>query len=147
MGRDYCANCGRVGCDGDCDDDVKNFRVNVQYVPLTDIIGKTIKNVIVSNNKDEIIFVFTDDSEYMMFHYQDCCETVLIEDIDVDLKEFIGAEVYDFKEEKNNQVSDAFLTQKWTFYHFKTSKGSATIRWYGKSNGYYSVSVSFGKLA
>ena len=45
------------------------------------LIGKTIKKIYRHSNPDEIIFCISDLEYYQMYHYQNCCETVTIEDI------------------------------------------------------------------
>ena len=57
---------------------------------ITELIGKILTNIIVSENKDEIHFVCDDGSQYKMYHEQDCCESVTIEDICGDLNCLIG---------------------------------------------------------
>jgi len=84
-----------------------------------------------------------------MFHSQDCCESVTIDDICGDVQDLVGTEILVAEE----VMSDDFGPKErydesytWTFYKFRTIKGSVDIRWYGTSNGYYSESVSFTKI-
>lgn len=107
--------------------------------------GKIVKGVSgLHKGSDEIVITFSDDSVFYMKHYQDCCENVSVEDIDGDLSSILGGVWIGCEESTKNDPEDDYGIGMWTFYTIKTSKGYVWIRWYGSSNGYYSVSVSHG---
>ena len=125
----------------------------MSYTEITELIGKTLINIDVDMEKDEIIFTCENGDMYKMYHQQDCCESVVIDDINGDINDLIGspiliAEELTFLDENPDNVEkpeyqDSFT---WTFYKLATIKGFVDIRWYGDSNGYYSESVDFKKL-
>lgn len=82
---------------------------------------------------------------FNMRHYQDCCESVTLEDFDGDI---IGGTVLSF-EETTKDVSgteDAIDDETiWTYYNLYTTEGTLNLRWCGSSNGYYSVDVDFSE--
>lgn len=117
------------------------------------LLGKTLKAIKVSDSKDEILFTTNDDKAFKMYHSQDCCESVCVDDIIGDLDDLIGVPIMKAEEVENYKENPPNITEKdyqdsftWTFYHLATIKGYVTIRWYGESNGYYSESVSFEKI-
>ena len=117
---------------------------------LADLIGKTLTSV-ENNDNYEIIFTVDDGTRYVMYHEQDCCETVYIDDICGDLQDLVGSPILesekvdsDNEPAKDTSYEDESYT--WTFYKMGTIKGSVNIRWYGTSNGYYSESVDFVKI-
>lgn len=113
------------------------------YVEITELLGKTLRSVIVSRDNDTITFVVDDNEKYIMNHVQDCCESVVIEDINGDINDLIGSEILIAEENTSDKdpldkYDESFT---WTFYKLATAKGYVDIRWYGSSNGYYSESV------
>ena len=108
------------------------------------LIGKTLIGII--NTSDNIQFVVSTDESYSMYHRQDCCENVYVEDICGDLDDLIGSPILFAEEVSNADNPDSRKyneSHTWTFYKFSTIKGSVTIRWLGESNGYYSERVTF----
>lgn len=122
------------------------------FTEVNQLIGKTLKSVERTQENaldDEILFTYEDGSVYKMFHSQDCCESVYIEDICGDLSDLVGAPITMAEEVVSDgtpEEREKYESVTWTYYKFATIKGYVTIRWCGSSNGYYSESVSFCKV-
>lgn len=97
----------------------------------------------------ELMFTCKDGEQYRMYHDSDCCEVVYLEDIVGDLADLIDTPILSAEVTTNSEKdpADVLINPEyresftWTFYHFRTHKGTVTLRWYGSSNGYYSEGV------
>ena len=117
---------------------------NWKYCNVSVLKGVTLAAI--EKDDDEIKFKTVEGKEYVMYHEQDCCESVYIESIVGNLKDLIGSEILVAEEVSNvdfGQLDKYDDSYTWTFYKFATIKGHVDIRWYGTSNGYYSESVTF----
>jgi len=117
---------------------------------MEDLKGLVFKSV--ENQTDQIVFTTENDEVYRMYHSQDCCESVLVDDVIGDLNDLVGSPILFAEESTNTDAAvkgkDGYEPSKswtWTFYKFATVKGWVDIRWFGTSNGYYSESVSIRK--
>ena len=134
------------------------------------VLNKTLTKITGSAGDNELIFECSDNTKYKMAHYQDCCESVYIQDIDADLKLLIGNPLIQAEEVSCHDRTEALAqvdpvaavkyelkrtnsfpeyqeeSETWTFYKFSTIKGTVVIRWHGSSNGYYSENVDFSEL-
>lgn len=113
---------------------------------VEELLGKTLLGVEVDRGEDSEIHFHVDNGDtYVMYHEQDCCESVEIEDINGDISDLIGTPIL-MAEEVSQEGESDWGSATWTFYKFATIKGTVVIRWFGESNGYYSESVDFVKL-
>ena len=124
---------------------------------LEEVIGKTMRAVTRDksgpDNGDRILFESTDGTQWEMVYEPDCCAGCDIEDIVGELEDLVGAPIAMAEESANSdnpkQYAGGYTDESstWTFYKFAIMKGYVTIRWYGSSNGYYSESASFRRVA
>jgi hypothetical protein len=118
-----------------------------EMAELKDLIGKTLTKV-EQVGDDEIVFITNEGRRYKLYHSQDCCESVTVEDIVGDLADLVGEPILVAEEATSDRNPEGVTKEyqdsfTWTFYKFATRKGYVDIRWYGESNGYYSESVDF----
>lgn len=126
------------------------------------LIGETLAEVKVLG-ADAIIFISNSGRKFQMWHQQDCCEAVLIEDVVGDWNDLIGSPILVAEEAssrdpafnnewwtmhclKDDSQYDYGESFTWTFYKLATIRGSIDIRWHGASNGYYSEEVTFAEI-
>lgn len=119
---------------------------------ISEITGKTLVDVQgLKKNSKEAVFTFSDGTRYRMYHMDECCEFVSIEDVCGDPEDLIGYISFAYSTtncECNIPMEGRFVDEKqlWTFYTIQGPLGAVVIRWYGTSNGYYSVGVSFEQI-
>lgn len=136
-------------------------------VEFSELKGKTLLRI-ENNDNDELVFHCETGEKYKLYHSQDCCESVMIDDINGDLEDLIGTPILLAEEVNNDEFVNAFENKfkkqseddyyekdedgnykpescTWTFYKLATKNGYVDIRWFGESNGYYSESVDFKK--
>ena len=120
-------------------------------VKAKDLTGKTVANIDIDQDRDEMQITCTDGTKYLFHHIQDCCESVNIVDVNGDPKALVGYKLIMIEE------SDDFLLDEYSSYIydesctatefvFHTSKDSLAVRWIGCSNGYYSEEVDISDL-
>lgn len=118
-------------------------------ITFSDLLGKTLVAVEGRKGDDSITFRVDNGDAYVLYHEQDCCESVRVEDICGEMSDLIGSPILQAEESTSNENPSDMLPPKyqesftWTFYRIATMKGQVVIRWYGESNGYYSEEVSF----
>ena len=108
------------------------------------MVGKVFHEIVVG--EDSLVFKCKEGT-FTFEHYQDCCESVTIEDVVGDFNDLLNEPML-LAEEVTSHENPEGVTKPyqdsftWTFYKFATRKGYVDVRWYGESNGYYSESVS-----
>lgn len=113
----------------------------MNYCDVSKLKGKIV-NKIEKFGDSDLVFHCNTGEIFRMYHFQDCCECVYLEDIAGDLNNLINTPILKV-EENSSSKEDDWNSMTWTFYILTTVKGYVNLRWYGESNGYYSESVDF----
>lgn len=119
----------------------------MDYTSFEVLQGKTITQIEgMEPGSEEIKFHCSDGSKYVMYHDQECCENVRVDDVCGDVEDLIGSEILR-AEVKTNSGDTQEGSYTWTFYSLATIKGYVDLKWLGESNGYYSEEVSFADIS
>lgn len=109
---------------------------------ITDAIGRKIVSVYV--NSEMINLNFADGGYIQLYHEQDCCESVWLEnhkEVGEELKRMVGQTIRVFKERTTHSVGGYSDSVTCTFYTIRTDMESCDFMFRGESNGYYSERV------
>lgn len=114
-----------------------------KLVNFSDLQGKILLSI--DQREDVLEFTCATSEKYKMFHIQECCEDIHLEDVIGDLQSLIGHEIL-LAEEITNSFEKGTNCFTWTFYKIATLKNYVTLKWEGSSNGYYSERVDFVQI-
>lgn len=73
------------------------------YTVFSDLVGKTITSIVGGQGDEQLTIETGDDKIYRMYHNQDCCEHVYLEDIAGDLSDLVGSPILT-AEESSSEV-------------------------------------------
>jgi hypothetical protein len=110
------------------------------------LAGLTLEEI---NNSGDKITLKASGRTFLMWHEQDCCEDVSVESIKGNVERAISEKIIDATENSNStepKMGDWDESWTWTYYTIRTQSETIVIRWYGRSNGYYSERVRFREL-
>lgn len=107
-------------------------------VSVNEFIGKTFTKVYADGT------FYTAEKQYDMYHPQDCCENVFLDEVIGDINDITDEEIINaFDTDEGDENDDrSYDCVQYTNFHIVSQKGTVVFRWIGSSNGYYGTSVS-----
>lgn len=97
------------------------------------LMAKTITEITgLEKGSERVTFTCSDGSEFVMYHLQDCCENVSVEDITGNVADLIGSPVTMADESTSKENPEGYVPEyqdsfTWSFYKFATVKGYVDI--------------------
>ena len=95
-------------------------RWNNEGVSFNVLKGQILTAIDISNDNDKVTFTTDKGDQYQMLHYDDCCESVYIEDVCGDIDLLLNVPIMMAEEISNDNLPgkgqpDSYT---WTFYKF-----------------------------
>ena len=118
-----------------------------RHVEFSDLVGEVLDAVDIDREENQILLTTRSGRKFLVYHEQDCCETVAISGQDGSFDKLIGKpliEARDFAVDTGEEGIDD--SQTTTTLVFRVDDQTVISRWVGDSNGYYSESVDIAEL-
>ncbi len=104
------------------------------------MIGRVLTSITGLEQYSESVTLYTEHLSLEFKHEQDCCESVSLEDFEID-GDLVGGVITSIELVSHEQKESDWGSETWAFYKIETNKGGLFMRWCGSSNGYYSEEV------
>jgi len=113
--------------------------------------GQIVKKITGLEKNSPEVHIVTNQTTYKLYHHQDCCESVLVENVIGDEKDILNEEIIFAEEDAGANDPDWYDehyndSHTWTKYVLKTKNASLKFWFLGESNGYYNENVSIEKI-
>lgn len=99
---------------------------------------------------DRMVFVLNDGTAFVLHNESEgdygCDVSIHLVDIEGDLFDLIDRPLVVSETASHRPPEKCCDSETWTYYRIATPKGMVSLRWHGRSNSYYSESVSHGVL-
>lgn len=118
-------------------------------IEVESLIGEVLTHVDTDEKNSQIMLTTESGKIIKIFHDQDCCETVSIEDTEGDWHNLVGKVIVEATHESVKEGDPPpEYPDSWTRTTLKFRVSNATLisRWIGESNGYYSESVDIENI-
>lgn len=110
------------------------------------MVGQTLLAVEGAIPGSDKVTIRTSAGKFVLYHDQQCCETVTVESITGDPADLVDCVVRLAEVSTREDLERPEGT--WTFYRLQTTFGDLDIRWFGESNNYSEdVQVRFEPMA
>jgi hypothetical protein len=119
-----------------------------RHVEFSDLVGEVLDAVDIDKEENQILLTTRSGRKFLIYHEQDCCETVAMHWQDGSFDKLIGkpiVEARDFAVDTGESEID-YDSQTTTTLVFRVDDQTVISRWIGDSNGYYSESVDIAEL-
>ena len=118
-----------------------------RHVEFSDLVGEVLDAVDIDREENQILLTTRSGRKFLVYHEQDCCESVRMVGQNGSFDELIGkpiVEARDFAVDTSEEATDS--SQTTTTLVFRVDDQTVISRWIGDSNGYYSESVDIAEL-
>ena len=129
-----------------------NYKYDLEFNDgFETLVGETLTSLEMQG--DVLVFTCESGKVFEMGYIPDCCASCYLESGLEDAKDLVGQKLeramvdssYTTPEDYKHEWSEP-ESQTWTFYTLRTNKGTAQLRWFGSSNGYYSETPTFRRI-